>query len=161
MTIYTAFLPVVTNLGFGRHVYYLKPAKLIKFSRIFYIVNPFFNVASFFSRASFAMSLLMIMGTSLPRKAILWFTIAHQLVFHVIVLFIRQFRCNPIKKSWLIMIPGKCLGRSWIRIPSALYACEEHSIILNCRTAANRLFSVKHRRRSYPGSYASPHHLTA
>lgn len=107
--------------GYGRHIYYLTPNQIKQTIKMVWVLSPFAFLALFFGRVSFAVSLIILMGSNSWRRWLLWFIIVTQFLCMVVVAGLIMFGCNPVNKFWDRQLPGKCLGGWWLRGPGYVH----------------------------------------
>jgi hypothetical protein len=107
----------MVQAGWGRHIFYLTPEHLMRAAKISYIINPIAFMATVFGRVSFAVSLIILMGTERWRRYLLWFIIVTQFATTLLLVCLLMFGCRPISKYWNRAGPGHCVGGFWIRGP--------------------------------------------
>ncbi len=98
--------------GFGRHIYYLTPEQLAHAIKWSYITAPFAFMSLVFGRVSFAVSLIVIIGTKKWRRWLLWFVIVSQFIVNLILIGVGFGVCTPAHKYWDRKTPGTCLNPS-------------------------------------------------
>lgn len=118
--------------GTGRHIYYLTPEQIMQTTKITWIISPFAFLAVIFGRVSFAVSLLVLVGTKKWRRGLLYFIIATQFLTTLVLLGIIMFGCNPVRKYWDRRIPGTCLSGPWRRVPGYVQGGKNNTTI-GCR----------------------------
>lgn len=136
-----SFAVTSVKAGYGRHVYYLTIDQYYRQTKWGYISLPFDVTSSFAGRASFAVSLLMIMGTTFARKAILWSVIVLQFSTCVLFICIRLFACKPISRAWDRRVPGKCIDVRWASIyVNYIWLCK--TLSPKCRPSLTRQHQI-------------------
>ena len=89
---------------------------------------PFAMLGVVFGRVSFAVSLLILMGSELWRKLILWFIIITQFATSLVNIGVIMFGCDPVRKFWDRQIPGTCLSPKVGRYSSYTHAGKSTTI---------------------------------
>ncbi|KAI9686303.1 MAG: hypothetical protein M1820_010659 [Bogoriella megaspora] len=112
-TIATAvlFVPAVHN-GAGRHLLTLEPNQIVSYFKIIYAAWQVYGLALTFIKLSVLFFYLRIFGTSSNRGFRIRIIIVGALAIGWLFAAnaVAAFQCDPIKKYWLVLIPGKCLN---------------------------------------------------
>lgn len=95
--------------GFGRHIYYLTEEEATQSIRWSFIVAPFAYFFLVFGRVSFAVSLIILIGTNKWRRWFLYLLILGQFVVNLVMAGVGIGNCNPVHKAWDRDTPGTCL----------------------------------------------------
>lgn len=87
----------------------LRPDQLMKAIKYQYIIQPFAYLGLVFGRVSFAVSLIVIIGVTKPRRYLLYALIIGQFVLNLTWVGIQLGQCDPPQKYWNRALPGTCL----------------------------------------------------
>ena len=95
--------------GFGKHITALRPDQIVKAVKYAYIATPFAYLALVLGRVSFAVSLILLIGTTKFRLCLLNALIIGQFVLNITWIGIILGECRPVQKYWNRTLPGRCL----------------------------------------------------
>lgn len=104
----------MTRAGYGRHIYYLEPAKVIRIKELNFVSGLFTNFIICLVKTSVALFLLKIGGLRRWLKASLFATIAllvSSTFATVVIIFVQ---CRPIAGIWdpTVALTAICLPAS-------------------------------------------------
>ncbi|KAH9205238.1 hypothetical protein DL95DRAFT_238465, partial [Leptodontidium sp. 2 PMI_412] len=108
-TITYILLAKAVSHGLGRHSIYITPENKIRILQYLYGVLIVGLLTSVFSRISVA-CLLLELQSSKMWKAVLWVTIAFQIVSLISTLPLEVSQCRPIRAYWEPVAGRKCIS---------------------------------------------------
>ena len=88
------------RVGFGRHIYYLKPEQITQAIKLSYTIGPIGCLTLVFGRVSFALSLIALMGVEEWRRWLLYFVVLSQFLVNIILIGVSLGACKPVRKYW-------------------------------------------------------------
>ena len=106
--------------GFGRHIYYLDAAQLIRFKKLNFVSGLFTNLIICLVKLSVALFLLRIGGLRRWLRHALFTTIALLISSTIATIVIIFIQCRPIAGIWdpTIALTANCLPTSALTIVS-------------------------------------------
>ncbi|KAJ0143629.1 hypothetical protein CTA2_1251 [Colletotrichum tanaceti] len=107
LLIASALTSVNVSLGFGKHVYQIKPANLPPIGLNGNVISTISITSAVWSKTSFAMTLLRIEEKCWTRYLI-WAAIVSMNILMALNAMAAWVQCSPIQKFWLPQTPGKC-----------------------------------------------------
>ena len=104
----------LTRAGFGRHIYYLDAAQVVRFKKLNFVSGFFTNLIICLVKLSVALFLLRIGGLRRWLRASLFATIALFVSSSVATVVIIFVQCRPIAGIWdpTVALTAKCLPLS-------------------------------------------------
>ena len=104
----------LTRAGFGRHIYYLDAAQLMRFKKLNFVSGLFTNFIICLVKLSVALFLLRIGGLRRWLKNLLYATTALQISSTVATIVIIFIQCRPIAGIWdpVVALTANCLPNS-------------------------------------------------
>ncbi len=105
-----SLLTAITTLGYGKHNNDIDPANFDIILLISYLAGFFSILAAFWSKISFAITLLRIVTTRRP-KLFLWFIIVSVSLVMTASATVHFAQCWPFARLWHPNSPGSCWPR--------------------------------------------------
>lgn len=102
----------LTRTGYGRHIYYLESAQVIRIKKLNFVSGLFTNLIICLVKLSIALFLLKIGGLRRQLRASLFATIALLVCSTIATIVILFVQCRPITGIWDPAAGAKCLPAS-------------------------------------------------
>lgn len=132
---------ITVPLGLGKHVADVPPYNLGEIGLLGNINGTFSVLAAAWSKTSFALTLLRLMGTKKWTGRFLWFAIATMNVFLFGNALFQWTKCWPISKTWDVMEAGVCWPAG-VQTRYGIFAAGKYDLGIYSKSAQECLFPV-------------------
>jgi hypothetical protein len=107
LMIYSSLITASVAFGLGKRRVDIPPDDLIRALRCLYIGQSFLLGALTFSKASFAVTLLLL-PLARWKRSVLWVSLITMAMVMALCLIFLFVRCSPVRKLWDLEAPGQC-----------------------------------------------------
>lgn len=132
---------ITVPLGLGKHAADVPPYNLGEIGLRGNINGTFSVLAAAWSKTSFALTLLRLMGTKKWTSRFLWFAIATMNVFLLGNALFQWIKCWPISKTWDVMEAGTCWPAG-VQTRYGMFAAGNYHLGVYSESTQERLFIV-------------------